>query len=181
MRVRVQVEPLAKVLMQLVGSPQRTAQRAAHLQMIPSDRLSVKHWVEGHQLVNVDRLESQLGGDPFHRLERDVAETFLYRMQQHQGCAPLIRIMRDQFVDLRLKRGGHREIRLVQQRIGNRLSWVNLVHRSHSPMTKSKEPRTATMSLSMCPGNSQDRMLKFTNEGARIFSRCGVPPPLLLM
>ena len=54
-------------------------------------------------------------------------------------------------------------------------------HRSHSPITKSNDPKIAVISLTMCPGNRCDKMLRFTNDGARIFIRYGVPPPLLLM
>src|SRR5438876_10204909 len=51
--------------------------------------------------------------------------------------------------------------------------------RSHSPMTKSSEPKMLTTSLIRLFGRSQGRMLRFTNDGARILRRCGVPPPLL--
>src|SRR3954451_17640958 len=54
-------------------------------------------------------------------------------------------------------------------------------HLSHSPITKSRLPRTATTSLIEQPGKSSGRILRFTNDGARIFKRCGTPPPLLLM
>src|SRR6266403_318100 len=54
-------------------------------------------------------------------------------------------------------------------------------HLSHSPMTKSRLPSTAGTSLTMQPGSSSGRILRFTNDGARIFSRYGTPPPLLLM
>jgi len=55
------------------------------------------------------------------------------------------------------------------------------VHLSHSPITKSRLPSTAGTSLTMQPGRSSGRMLRLTNDGARIFSRCATPPPLLLM
>src|ERR1051325_3659541 len=55
------------------------------------------------------------------------------------------------------------------------------LHLSHSPMTKSRLPSTAGTSLTMQPGRSSGRMLRFTNDGARIFNRYGTPPPLLLM
>src|SRR5439155_226064 len=54
-------------------------------------------------------------------------------------------------------------------------------HRSHSPITKSKLPKIATTSLIMQPGSNSGRMLRLTNDGARILSRCGTPPPRLLM
>jgi len=44
-------------------------------------------------------------------------------------------------------------------------------YRSHSPITKSKLPRMAGTSLSMWPGRILLRMLRFTNEGLRIFIR----------
>src|SRR5205085_1707894 len=52
---------------------------------------------------------------------------------------------------------------------------------SHSPMTKSRLPNTAGTSLTMQFGRSSGRILRFTNDGARIFNRYGTPPPLLLM
>ena len=54
-------------------------------------------------------------------------------------------------------------------------------HLSHSPITKSRLPRTAGTSLTRQPGKSSGRMLRFTKDGARIFNRYGTPPPLLLM
>src|SRR6266542_5636855 len=54
-------------------------------------------------------------------------------------------------------------------------------HLSHSPITKSRLPSTAGTSLTMQPGSSSGRILRFTNDGARIFNRYGTPPPLLLM
>src|SRR6476469_5356367 len=54
-------------------------------------------------------------------------------------------------------------------------------HLSHSPMTKSRLPSTAGTSLTMQPGSNSGRILRFANDGARIFSRYGTPPPLLLM
>ena len=47
----------------------------------------------------------------------------------------------------------------------------NGLHRSHSPITKSTEPRIVTTSLIMWPGRIAGKMLRFTNEGARIFIR----------
>src|SRR5207247_5726591 len=54
-------------------------------------------------------------------------------------------------------------------------------HLSHSPITKSRLPSTAGTSLTRQPGRSSCRILRFTKDGARIFSRYGTPPPLLLM
>src|SRR5689334_8953025 len=110
--------------------------------------------------------------------------------------------MRDHFVNFRQQLRRQLKIRLLHQFTRDRLlGWDGsyrhwhrgrqltldfglwtldfCFHRSHSPITKSKEPKIATTSLTMCPGSSFGKMLKFTNEGARIFSRCGVPPPLL--
>ena len=36
-------------------------------------------------------------------------------------------------------------------------------------------------SLIIAPGNKYGSTLRFTNDGARIFRRCGVPPPRLLI
>src|SRR4030095_3551961 len=54
-------------------------------------------------------------------------------------------------------------------------------HLSHSPITKSRLPSTAGTSLTRQPGKSSGRILRLTNDGARIFNRYGTPPPLLLM
>jgi hypothetical protein len=52
-------------------------------------------------------------------------------------------------------------------------------YRSHSPITKSTDPRIVTTSLTMWPGRIFGRMLRFTKLGERIFMRYGTPPPLL--
>src|SRR5712691_10810650 len=147
--------------------------------MIFAHRLLLKHRIESHQLININRLELQFCGNPFDSLLRNVTKVLLNSVQQHQRRAALFRVMRDKLIDFCLQRSWDSEIRLGQQLAGNSLGWMNLVHRSHSPMTKSIEPRMATTSLTMCPGKSRGKMLRFTNEGARIFSRWGVPPPLL--
>lgn len=52
-------------------------------------------------------------------------------------------------------------------------------YRSHSPITKSMLPRMLTTSLTKWPGMIFWQMLRFTNDGARIFNRYGTPPPRL--
>src|SRR5687767_14909431 len=96
-------------------------------------------------------------------------------MQHHDRGAAFLRIMRDELVNLDFEFPADGEGR----HSGGR-GWWRWIHRSHSPITKSIEPRIATTSLTMCPGNRKGSTLKFTNEGARIFNRCGVPPPRLL-
>ena len=44
-------------------------------------------------------------------------------------------------------------------------------YRSHSPITKSREPRMLTTSLIMWPGRIFGRMLRLMKLGLRIFSR----------
>src|SRR5262245_490155 len=100
------------------------------------DGLLVEHRVERDQFIDIDRLKTKLGRDPFDRLVGEAAKMFLNRMQNHERCASLLWIMRDQLVDLPFKPG-----------------WNAEVHRSHSPMTKSSEPRMATASLIMWPGS----------------------------
>lgn len=53
-----------------------------------------------------------------------------------------------------------------------------VLHRSHSPITKSSEPRMAGISDTMWPGRSLEVMERLQNEGLRIFRRYGTPPPL---
>ena len=55
------------------------------------------------------------------------------------------------------------------------------IYRSHSPMTKSNEPRMTTMSDMRWPGRILGRMLRLQKEGLLIFRRWGTPPPVLLM
>ena len=45
------------------------------------------------------------------------------------------------------------------------------LHLSHSPITKSSEPRMAGMSETMWPGSSFEVMERLQNEGLRIFKR----------
>src|SRR6266568_1988210 len=124
-----------------------------------ADRLLMQHRIKGHQLIDIDGLELQFGGNPLDRLSGNVPESLLDGVQQHQRGAAFFWIMGDQLVGLRLQDRGHDEIRLTQQRIWNRLGRVNLVHRSHSPITKSSDPRIATTSLTMWPGNSRGKMV----------------------
>src|SRR6185369_11714194 len=165
-------------MVELIGTAESAAQGATNLQMVFPNLPLVEHRVEGHQLVNIDRLQLQLSSNPFNSLTRDVSELFLHRVQQHERCAPFLGVMRDDFVDFGLQRLWYDEIRLFEQRIRD-VFGIGDAHRSHSPMTKSKEPRMATTSLTMCPGRMCGRMLRFTNDGARILRRYGVPPPLL--
>ncbi len=89
----------------------------------------------------------------------------------------------------RVRRADFLGANLLQQRPGSsprlhpaaRVFLIGRGHRSHSPITKSSDPKIATVSLIMCPGSTFGRMLRFTNDGARIFIRYGVPPPRLLM
>ena len=55
---------------------------------------------------------------------------------------------------------------------------LKIPHRSHSPITKSSEPRIAGMSETMWPGKSFDVSERLQKEGLRIFRRCGTPPPV---
>src|SRR5436305_6921959 len=111
---------------------------------------------------------------------------FLHGMKQHQRGAALLGIMSNQLIELRFKRLRNGKVLLFSQFIWNLLNvirnyFIHPFHRSHSPMTKSNEPKMATTSLTMCPGSSFGKLLRFTNDGDRIFSRYAVPPPLLLM
>src|SRR5579859_1806023 len=130
----------------------------------------MKHRIKGHQLVNVNGLKLEFGCDPLHRLSGDITETLLNSMQQHQRCATFLGIMADYFVQFGFQLGRYLKTRLFLQLVRYGLS-VRDIHRSHSPMTKSKEPRMATTSLTIWPGKICGRMLRFTNDGARIFSR----------
>src|SRR5512136_243073 len=55
---------------------------------------------------------------------------------------------------------------------------ASTIHLSHSPMTKSSEPRMAGMSDTMWPGSRREVMERLQNEGLRILRRYGTPPPL---
>ena len=53
-----------------VAAHERTGERAADLDVAPADRLLPEHRIEGHELVDVDRLELEPGRDPLDRLRR---------------------------------------------------------------------------------------------------------------
>src|SRR5208282_2696681 len=102
----------------------------------------------------------------------ELAKMFLQEMQQPRHRRPFVlrRVVRDDLVDVLLE-----------------FCWNGQCHgksgfyRSHSPITKSMLARMVTMSLIMWPLAMTGSACRFTNDGARIFSRCGVPPPLLTM
>ena len=82
---------------------------------------------------------------------RKITKVLLQRVQQHERGAALYRVMRNNLVDLSFECRRHLEIGIRLRRwccLGGR-DELALFHRSHSPMTKSKEPRIATVSLIM--------------------------------
>src|SRR5262245_11157215 len=178
--VRIEAQLLAKMFVQLVRTAERATERAANLDLIFPDRLLPEHRVKRDEFVNVDRLQAELLGSPLHGFHRNPAEALLDRVQHHERRASLLRIMRDQLINHRFQRWGHCKAGLSLRQTWDWLS-DRRVHRSHSPITKSSEPRIAVTSLTIWPGSRCDRMLRLQNDGARILSRCGVPPPLLLM
>src|SRR5437764_12141482 len=91
----------AQMLVKLVRAGERAAQSSAHAQMVLSYRTRLKHRIESDQLIDIDLLQFEFRGDPFHGLARNETELFLDRMEQHQRSASFLRIMRDHFVDLR--------------------------------------------------------------------------------
>src|SRR5687768_10397773 len=101
-----------------------------------ADGLLAEHRIERDQFINVDRFEFQFCSGPLNGWLRDVTKMFLQCVQDHEGSTALFGIMRNEFVNFRsersrnLKGGGRRA-----------------AHRSHSPMTKSIEPRIETTSL----------------------------------
>ena len=52
-----------------------------------------------------------------------------------------------------------------------RMKRLKMNQRSHSPMTKSSEPRMAGMSDTMWPGRRREVMDRLQNEGLRILRR----------
>src|SRR5262249_53567144 len=130
---------------------------------LPDWRLP-EHRVERHQFQHVDGLDAQLGRRPLDGVQGKESAVRLQRVQYHERRAAFHRVMGEQFVNF-----------------GFKLEWDGKLHRSHSPITKSNEPRIAVTSLTMWPGNRCDRMLRLTKLGERIFRRYGVPPPRLLM
>src|SRR5688572_30457101 len=131
-----------------------------------------EHRVESNQFEDVDGLQSEFRSGPLNRFLRQISEVFLQCVQKHQRRTSLHWIMGDKLVNFGLKRRRNREWATLRRADFHGICRHRRAHRSHSPITKSKEPRMATVSLIMCPGSKRDKMLRFTNEGARIFSRC---------
>ena len=124
------------------------------------DRLLAEHRVEGDELLDVDRLELELRGDPLDGVARDEALVLLDEVQERQRRAALHRVVRDHLVNL-------------AEGVG-----LEVHQRSHSPITKSREPRIDTTSETIAPTHTLGRIERLQNEGARIFSLHGTPPPL---
>ena len=78
------------------------------------------------------KVQPKLGGNPFDGLRGEMAKMLLNRVQKHQRRASLVRVVRDELLHP-----------------GFEFGWNNESHRSHSPITKSSEPKTATTSLIM--------------------------------
>ena len=63
-RVRIKTELGAKMFVQFVRAAQRAAQRAANLDLMFARRGLAEHRIERHELVDIDRLKSQLARNP---------------------------------------------------------------------------------------------------------------------
>ena len=107
---RVQAELAAEMFVQPVGTAERATQGAADSDLISAGWFRVEHGIKADQFVNVDRLELEFLRDPLDGLARNPAGMFLYRVQHHQRSAPLLRVVRDHFVDLRFEAGWNVEV-----------------------------------------------------------------------
>src|SRR5437870_1242952 len=90
----------AEIFHDLITSSHRATERAANANVRFGCAFLAQHRVEGDQLENVDRLESELGRDPGHGVIIDEIEMFLPKMQQRQGRASFFirRIMPDRLI-----------------------------------------------------------------------------------
>src|SRR5688572_1872547 len=138
--MRVETELGAEVFVQLSGTAERAAQRAADFDHVLACRLLAEHRIERDELVNVDRLQAELLRGPLDGLLREPAEVFLQRVQQHQRRAPLLvrRIMRDEFVDLGFELAGNGEIHADASK-------------NHSALSNSRETPVSTSAVSASP------------------------------
>src|SRR5206468_1401822 len=99
----------AEIFHDLITSSHRATERAANANVRFAGAFLAQHRVEGDQLENVDRLESELGRDPGHGVIIDEIEMFLPKMQQRQGRASFFigRIMPNRFIHSSLQLGGN--------------------------------------------------------------------------
>ena len=100
MLLGVKPQLFTEVSTQFVAAIKSATEGAAHLDVVFAERFLPEHRVKRDQFVNIDRLEIELLGRPFDRLLRDAAKTFLDRVQKHERRTPLLRVMRDQFIQL---------------------------------------------------------------------------------
>ena len=82
-----------------------TRERPADFDMELAARLLREHRIEGHDLPHIDRLQSELGGDPTDLFPTKETEMLLQQMTEPQHSRPLLvrRIVRDNRVDMTLK------------------------------------------------------------------------------
>src|SRR5437868_2870723 len=98
-----------KVLYYLITSSHRATERPANADVCFARAFLAQHRIKRDQLEDVDRLKSELGRDPRHRIVVNQSEMFLPKMQQRQrGASFLIgRIMPDGFIYFSLQLGGN--------------------------------------------------------------------------
>ena len=81
------------------GTTQGAGQGPANPDVSFAPRGLPKHRVEGNELLNVDRLQIQLFGNPDTGLVRDRAKLVLNEMNDHESGASLLRVTRNDFFD----------------------------------------------------------------------------------
>ena len=108
----------AEIFHHLITSSHRATESAANANVHFAGAFLAQHRVEGDQLENIDRLESELGRDPGYGVIIDEIEMFLPKMQQRQGRASFFvrRIMPDRFIHSSLQLGGNACARRVHGR-----------------------------------------------------------------
>ena len=84
----------------LITTKQSAGKRAADLNVSTTDRLLPEHRVKRDHFEHVDRLQLELGGDPFTGVWREMSDILLDEVQQRERGAPLRRVMRNYLVDL---------------------------------------------------------------------------------
>ena len=103
-------KPALDVREQLLAAAEHARDIGAHGDVVPSDRLRLEHRVEGRDLVDLDRRQTEICRDRVHAVLRQVTVLMLQRVQRrdHGRAAPVRGKLCDPTIDLRAHFGGER-------------------------------------------------------------------------
>src|SRR6185295_4191356 len=147
MRLRMYLAPA--YVFEIFSASQHTGGRPAKLHVsLPADGRKLEHRVEGRNLIKADERHIEHLSDIFHRRAGDPAANLLLSAPQHRNDRRGLLALRI-FGDCLL--GPQNVVGREGETLGlNGIETAN-AHRSTSPKTISREPRTALTSASMWP------------------------------